>query len=251
MRWKARPPSSCARRARPRARRSSSAKSAAWIRRRSSATSTARWCSTAPPKGWARPFDPDAFRGVKLLEPLVDAATGEVVAEADAKLTARQARRIAENTKEVLVGRADLLGRFVAEDLVNDGNRRDLRRGRRGTGRGAAGRAGGGGHHHAADAGGRPVQRPVDPQHAGGGQEHQPRRRADRHLSRHAPGRAADAGDRRGAVPRPVLRPRPLRPVRGRPREDEHAAGLQRRARHRCACCARKTCCARSRRSAS
>ncbi len=71
------------------------------------------------PKGWARPFEPDAFRGAKLLEPLIDAATGEVVAEADAKLTARQARKIAETTKEVLVGRADLLGRFVAEDLVN------------------------------------------------------------------------------------------------------------------------------------
>ena len=71
------------------------------------------------PKGWARPFDPDAFRGVKLLEPLIDAATGEVVAEADAKLNARQVRKIAETTKEVLVGRADLLGRFVAEDLVN------------------------------------------------------------------------------------------------------------------------------------
>jgi DNA-directed RNA polymerase subunit beta len=71
------------------------------------------------PKGWARPFDPEAFRGQKLLEPLVDAATGEVVAEADAKLTARQVRRIAEKTKEVLVGRADLLGRFMAEDLVN------------------------------------------------------------------------------------------------------------------------------------
>ncbi|HUB43705.1 MAG TPA: DNA-directed RNA polymerase subunit beta [Acetobacteraceae bacterium] len=71
------------------------------------------------PKGWARPFEPDAFRGLKLLEPLVDAATGEVVADADAKLTARQARKIAENTKEVLIGRADLLGRFVAEDLVN------------------------------------------------------------------------------------------------------------------------------------
>jgi DNA-directed RNA polymerase subunit beta len=72
------------------------------------------------PKGWARPFDPEAFRGVKLLEPLVDADTGEVVAEADAKLTARTARRIAEKTKEVLVGRADLLGRYVAEDLVNE-----------------------------------------------------------------------------------------------------------------------------------
>ncbi len=71
------------------------------------------------PKGWARPFEPDAFRGVKLLEPLIDAANGEVVAEADAKLTARQARKIAETTKEVLIGRADLLGRFVAEDIVN------------------------------------------------------------------------------------------------------------------------------------
>ncbi|HUN43086.1 MAG TPA: DNA-directed RNA polymerase subunit beta [Acetobacteraceae bacterium] len=71
------------------------------------------------PKGWARPFEPDAFRGLKLLEPLVDAATGEVVADAEAKLTARQARKIAETTKEVLIGRADLLGRFVAEDLVN------------------------------------------------------------------------------------------------------------------------------------
>ena len=71
------------------------------------------------PKGWARPFDPDAFRGVKQLEPIIDAATGEVVADAEAKLTQRQARRIAEKTKEVLVGRMDLLGRFVAEDLVN------------------------------------------------------------------------------------------------------------------------------------
>ncbi len=74
---------------------------------------------TQTPKGWARPFDPDAFRGTKLLEPLVDAQTGEVVADSDTKLTARTVRKIAETTKEVLVGRADLLGRFVAEDLVN------------------------------------------------------------------------------------------------------------------------------------
>ena len=74
---------------------------------------------TRTAKGWARPFDPEAFRGQKLLEPLVDADTGEVVAEAEAKLTARTVKRIAEKTREVLVGRADLLGRFVAEDLVN------------------------------------------------------------------------------------------------------------------------------------
>ncbi|MBB5691880.1 DNA-directed RNA polymerase subunit beta [Roseomonas alkaliterrae] len=72
------------------------------------------------PKGWSRAFDPEAFRGVKLAEPLVDAKTGLVVAEKDAKLTPRSARKIAEaGTTEVLVGRADLLGRFVAEDLVD------------------------------------------------------------------------------------------------------------------------------------
>jgi DNA-directed RNA polymerase subunit beta len=70
-------------------------------------------------KGWARPFNPDAFRGVKLLEALVDAESGEVVADAEAKLTARQARKIAEKTKDVLVGRTELLGRCVAEDIVN------------------------------------------------------------------------------------------------------------------------------------
>ncbi len=75
---------------------------------------------TRTAKGWARPFDPEAFRGLKLLEPLIDAESGEVVADADAKLNARSARKIAEKTKEVLVGRADLLGRYVAVDMVNE-----------------------------------------------------------------------------------------------------------------------------------
>ena len=75
---------------------------------------------TRGPKGWSRPFDPEAFRGVKLQEALVDAATGQVVAEKDTKLTPRAARKIAEaGTTEVLVGRADILGRYVAEDLVD------------------------------------------------------------------------------------------------------------------------------------
>ncbi|GBQ71132.1 DNA-directed RNA polymerase subunit beta [Ameyamaea chiangmaiensis NBRC 103196] len=71
------------------------------------------------PKGWARPFTPEAFRNVKLLSPLYDADTGEEVAAEGDKLTARKVRQIAENTKVVLVGRADLLGRFVAQDIVN------------------------------------------------------------------------------------------------------------------------------------
>jgi len=75
---------------------------------------------TRTDKGWARPFEPDAFRGAKLLEPLIDADTGEVVAETDTKMTARLARKIAEKTKAVMVSRADLLGRYMAIDMVNE-----------------------------------------------------------------------------------------------------------------------------------
>ncbi len=71
-------------------------------------------------KGWARPFDPEAFRGVKLLEPLIDAATGEIVADGETKMTARTVRKIGETTKIVLAGRGDLLGRYVAVDMVNE-----------------------------------------------------------------------------------------------------------------------------------
>ncbi len=75
---------------------------------------------TRTAKGWARPFDPEGFRGAKLIEPLVDARTGQVVAEPDTKMTPRAARKIAEaGTTDVLVSRADLLGRFVAEDMVD------------------------------------------------------------------------------------------------------------------------------------
>lgn len=75
---------------------------------------------TKTAKGWARRFDAEAFRGQKLLEPLIDAQTGEEVAPADAKLTARMVRKIAETTKEVLVGPAGLIGRFIASDMVNE-----------------------------------------------------------------------------------------------------------------------------------
>ena len=75
---------------------------------------------TRTAKGWARPFDPEAYRGITLAEALTDADTGEEVAAAGVKLNNRSARKIAENTKTVLVGRADLLGRFVAIDLINE-----------------------------------------------------------------------------------------------------------------------------------
>ena len=105
-----------------------------------------------------------------------------------------------------------------------------------------------GGLRRTAGARHRPRQRrPLHPQHAEGRQELLARGRAVRHLSRHAPRRAADDRQRRGDVPVAVLRPRALRPLGGRPREDEHAP-RPRRARHRCARCARRTSSRSSRR---
>ena len=72
------------------------------------------------PKGWSRPFEAEAFRGMKLFENLVDAETGEIVAKPDEKMTTRLTRRIAEKTKNVLSTRLDMIGRFMAEDLVNE-----------------------------------------------------------------------------------------------------------------------------------
>jgi DNA-directed RNA polymerase subunit beta len=68
---------------------------------------------------WARPFEAEAFRNQKLIDDLVDADSGEVVAKSDEKLTARVVRRIAEQTKRVLVARTDLLGRFIAVDMYD------------------------------------------------------------------------------------------------------------------------------------
>ncbi len=91
---------------------------------------------TQTPKGWARPFEPDAFRGMKLFENLVDAETGEIVAKPEEKMTARLTRRIAEKTKTVLSTRLDMVGRFMAVDIVNENTGEIYRRGRRGADRG-------------------------------------------------------------------------------------------------------------------
>ncbi len=78
---------------------------------------------------------------------------------------------------------------------LQPGNRRDLRRGRRRDHRQVARGAGREGLRRTADPRHRPCQRrPLHPQHAQGRQEFLARGRVVRHLSRHAPRRAADGG---------------------------------------------------------
>jgi DNA-directed RNA polymerase subunit beta len=72
-------------------------------------------------EGWRTAFDPEAMRNVKLMHDLVDAKTGNVVAEEGDKLTPRVCRKLVEDgLKEVLVSEDDLHSRYFAEDIINE-----------------------------------------------------------------------------------------------------------------------------------
>jgi DNA-directed RNA polymerase subunit beta len=71
-------------------------------------------------EGWRVPYDPDRMKGIKLVNDLFDADTGEVVVEAGRKLTVRSARQLAEKgLKAVRATDADLIGSYIAEDLYS------------------------------------------------------------------------------------------------------------------------------------
>ncbi len=70
--------------------------------------------------GWRIPFSADRFRGLKAVTDMVDADTGEVVVEAGRKITARQAKQLAEKgVKAIRATEDDLYGSYLAEDVVN------------------------------------------------------------------------------------------------------------------------------------
>ncbi len=70
--------------------------------------------------GWKMPFVPEKMRGMTPMVDLKDAKSGEVVAKAGEKITARKARELNESgLKEVLVASEDLSGKYLAEDIVD------------------------------------------------------------------------------------------------------------------------------------
>ncbi|MFL2800081.1 MAG: DNA-directed RNA polymerase subunit beta, partial [Paracoccaceae bacterium] len=71
---------------------------------------------------WSTPFYPSRYRGVKPLFDLVDADTGEVIAEAGKKITPRFVKEIEESksVKEILVPFESIIGRFASSDLINE-----------------------------------------------------------------------------------------------------------------------------------
>jgi len=73
-------------------------------------------------KGWATRFFPERLRGTRPPHDLVDAKTGEVIAEAGKKVTPRAVKKLIDEGKvtEVLVPFEQIVGKFVARDIINE-----------------------------------------------------------------------------------------------------------------------------------
>ncbi len=73
-------------------------------------------------KGWVTKFFPERVRGTRPTFDLVDAATGEVIAEATKKVTPRAVKKLIDDGKvsNLLVPFDHIVGRFVAKDIINE-----------------------------------------------------------------------------------------------------------------------------------
>ena len=70
--------------------------------------------------GWKAPIEPERLRGDKLLDDLVNAASGKTVVEAGRRVTARVLKRISDaGMTEKLVKADKLVGQYAADDMIN------------------------------------------------------------------------------------------------------------------------------------
>ena len=73
-------------------------------------------------KGWVTKFFPERIRGTRPNYDIIDAKTGKVIAEAGKKVTPRAVKKLIDDAKvtEILVPFDELVGKFVAKDLINE-----------------------------------------------------------------------------------------------------------------------------------
>ncbi|WP_407495572.1 DNA-directed RNA polymerase subunit beta [Pseudooceanicola sp. MF1-13] len=73
-------------------------------------------------QGWVTKFFPERVRGTRPTYDLVDADSGEVIAEAGKKVTPRAVKKLIDegNVKNLLVPYDRILGKFVAKDIINE-----------------------------------------------------------------------------------------------------------------------------------
>ena len=73
-------------------------------------------------KGWVTPFFPDRVRGTRPTYDLVDAKTGDVIAEAGKKVTPRAVKKLIDegSVTDLLVPFDHIAGKFAAKDIINE-----------------------------------------------------------------------------------------------------------------------------------
>ncbi|MEO1681428.1 MAG: DNA-directed RNA polymerase subunit beta [Pseudomonadota bacterium] len=73
-------------------------------------------------KGWVTKFFPERVRGTRPTYDLVDAKSGEVIAEAGKKVTPRAVKKLIDEGEvtELLVPFDHIIGRFAAKDIINE-----------------------------------------------------------------------------------------------------------------------------------
>ena len=73
-------------------------------------------------KGWVTRFFPDRVRGTRPAFDLVDAKTGEVIAEAGKKITPRAVKQIKDDNavSDLLLPFDQIVGRFAARDIIDE-----------------------------------------------------------------------------------------------------------------------------------
>ena len=76
---------------------------------------------TLTKKGWRTPFDAERLRGQKLTYDLIDAKSGEIIVEAEQKITPRLIHKLSQaGVKDVLARQEDLIGRYASKDMVDE-----------------------------------------------------------------------------------------------------------------------------------
>jgi DNA-directed RNA polymerase subunit beta len=73
-------------------------------------------------ESWSVPFAPERMRGVKPIFDIIDADTGEIIAEAGKKITPRLVKKMLDEgeIKNTVMPFAEIIGRYSAKDIINE-----------------------------------------------------------------------------------------------------------------------------------